>query len=227
MSAQNKHCTNPVRVMIVEDYKLARVGLKYALLEFEDIEVTAEAESGEEAVRIALTQSPDVILMDLGLPGINGLEATVQIKEKYPHIKVIVLTSHELEEDIHASFAAGATGYCLKNIEPKALLGVIKTVYTGACWIDPSVTKTALKCFTKIENFGVFSFKNPENKIHLTTREREILALVVKGKNNMEIAKDLIISPHTAKAHVCNIMHKLNVEDRTQAAVKAIQENLI
>jgi len=227
MSAQNKYTSDPIKVMIVEDYKLARVGLRYSLKEFYHIQIVAEAECGEDAVALADIHRPDVVLMDLGLPGINGLEATVQIKERNSEIKVIALTSHEFEEDIRASFSAGVTAYCLKDIEPKTLAEVIQTVITGACWIHPSVTRAALNCFKKAENYGVFSFEKPKPRIYLTAREKEILVLVAKGKNNTEIAEKLIISTHTAKAHVCNILRKFEVEDRTLLAVKAVQESYI
>lgn len=227
MSAQKQLGQNPIRVMIVEDYKLQRIGLKLALKEFPNIEVVAETGCGETALEFANIYRPSVILMDLGLPGINGLEATSKIRIEHPEIKVIVLTSHGLEEDIRASLGAGATGYCLKDIEPKILSDVINTVNTGACWIDPTVARQALRCFAKTESFSKFSFRQREEKVHLTQREQEILKLMSEGKNNTEIAKELIISVHTAKAHSCNIMRKLDVTDRTQAAVKAVREGLI
>lgn len=219
---------NPIKVIIVEDYKLTRVGLRYALNEFENIDVICEAESGEKGVEMILQQKPDVVLMDLGLPGINGLEATMTIKEKCPEIKVIMLTSHEREDEVLASLGAGATAYCLKDIDPRTLSEVIKNVAQGACWIDPNVAKLALKLFPKPENAGLLSSSEVQDvKSHLTERETEVLKLLVMGKSNTEIAKDLIVSVHTAKAHVCSILQKLCVDDRVQAAVKAIKENLI
>lgn len=224
----SKKSSEAVRVVIIEDYKLTRVGLRYALNEFEHISVVGEAETGEDGIDVVLNHTPDIVLMDLGLPGINGLEATMKIKEKLPDIKVIILTSHEREEEVIASFGSGAIAYCLKDIEPKTLSEVIKSVATGACWIDPNVAKMALKLFPRPENANLLpSSEVNEIKGQLTERELEVLRLLVQGKSNTEIAKDLIVSVHTAKAHVCSILQKLCVDDRVQAAVKAIRENLI
>lgn len=222
-----KNCET-IKVVIIEDYKLTRVGLRYALNEFEHIEVIGETETGEDGIEMVLLKKPDIVLMDLGLPGINGLEATMRIKEQLPDVKIIMLTSHEREEEVVASFGSGAVAYCLKDIEPKTLAEVIKSVATGACWIDPNVAKMALKLFPKPENANLLpSSEVNEIKGQLTERELEVLRLLVQGKSNTEIAKDLIVSVHTAKAHVCSILQKLCVDDRVQAAVKAIRENLI
>ncbi len=210
---------NPIKVIIVEDYKLTRVGLRYALNEFEHINVIGEAESGEAGLEFIKKEKPDVILMDLGLPGINGLEATMKAKEIHPDVKVIILTSHEREEEVLAALGSGAIAYCLKDIDPTALSEVIRSVAQGACWIDPNVAKLALKLFHEHEPI--------DPKGHLTDRETEVLKLLVKGKSNTEIAKELIVSVHTAKAHVCSILQKLCVDDRVQAAVKAIKEGIV
>lgn len=223
-----KNNCETIKVVIIEDYKLTRVGLRYALNEFEHIEVIGETETGEDGIEMVLLKKPDIVLMDLGLPGINGLEATMRIKEQLPDVKIIMLTSHEREEEVVASFGSGAVAYCLKDIEPKTLAEVIKSVATGACWIDPNVAKMALKLFPKPENANLLpSSEVNEIKGQLTERELEVLRLLVQGKSNTEIAKDLIVSVHTAKAHVCSILQKLCVDDRVQAAVKAIRENLI
>lgn len=228
LKTQPKKSEQAIRVVIVEDYKLTRVGLRYALNEFEHINVVGEAETGEGGIEVVLAQNPDIVLMDLGLPGINGLEATMKIKEKLPDVKIIMLTSHEREEEVIASFGSGAIAYCLKDIEPKTLSEVIKSVATGACWIDPNVAKMALKLFPRPENANLLpSSEINEIKGQLTERELEVLRLLVQGKSNTEIAKELIVSVHTAKAHVCSILQKLCVDDRVQAAVKAIRENLI
>ena len=139
--------TDEVRVVIVEDYKLTRVGLRYALNQIENINVIAEAESAEEGIEIIKKERPDVVLMDLGLPHMNGLEATMKIKEISPETQVVILTSHDREEEVLASFGSGATAYCLKDIDPQALSDVIKCAANGACWIDPTVAKMALKLF--------------------------------------------------------------------------------
>ncbi|GBF23314.1 two-component response regulator, partial [Candidatus Gastranaerophilus sp. (ex Termes propinquus)] len=174
---------DPIRVIIVEDYKLTRVGLRYALNEFEHIDVVCEAENGEKGIEMVAKETPDVVLMDLGLPGINGLEATMAIKENHPDIKIVMLTSHEREDEVLASLGAGATAYCLKDIDPKTLSEVIKNVAQGACWIDPNVAKLALKLFPKPENAGFLSNSEvSDTKSHLTERETEVLKLLVMGK---------------------------------------------
>ncbi len=221
----------PVKVMIVEDYKLTRVGLRCALNQHEDIEVINEAENAEDALKMIEQKAPDVVIMDLGLPDMNGLEATMKIMENNTNkkdIKVIILTSHDREEEVMASLGAGATGYCMKDIDPDTLANVIKQVNQGACWLDPNVCKTALKIFPRPENTQlIYKQETKDDKGHLTEREQEVLRLLVKGKSNTEIASELIVSVHTAKAHVCSILQKLCVDDRVQAAVKAIKEGLV
>ncbi|MDO5436821.1 MAG: response regulator transcription factor [bacterium] len=229
--------TKPVKVLIAEDYKLTRVGLRCALNNYENIEVINEAETAEEALSMIERKRPDVVIMDLGLPDMNGLEATVKIMENFnrkireengKEIKVIILTSHDREEEVMASLGAGATGYCMKDIDPDTLADVIRQVDKGACWLDPNVCALALKVFPKPENTKlIYKQETKDDKGHLTDREQEVLRLLVKGKSNTEIASELIVSVHTAKAHVCSILQKLCVDDRVQAAVKAIKEGLV
>ena len=223
-----KDSTKDIKVVIVEDYKLTRVGLRYALNEIENINVISEASNAEVGLDIIKKERPDVVLMDLGLPGMNGLEATSKIKEFDPNIKVVVLTSHDREEEVVASLGSGANGYCLKDIDPITLSTVIKNVARGACWIDSNVAHLALKMFPKPENTEIMNDVNHlDPKAKLTEREQEVLRLLVQGKSNTEIATELIVSVHTAKAHVCSILQKLCVDDRVQAAVKAIKEGLV
>ncbi|OGI00791.1 MAG: hypothetical protein A2104_06450 [Candidatus Melainabacteria bacterium GWF2_32_7] len=217
-----------VKIVIVEDYKLTRVGLRSSLNEYEGIIVVGEAEDAEKGLKVIKELKPDVVLMDLGLPEINGIEATQQIKTFDENIKVIILTSHDRDEEVLAALGSGANAYCLKDIEPHTLVNVIKTVSQGAAWLDPSIAKVALNLFPKPESTKVlYSNEAPDARAQLTERELEVLKLLVKGKSNTEIAKDLIVSVHTAKAHVCSILQKLCVDDRVQAAVKAIRENII
>lgn len=217
-----------VSVVIVEDYKLTRVGLKSTLNEYEHINVIGEAEDANEGLKIIEKLNPDVVLMDLGLPGMNGLEATLKIKEKCKNTKVIILTSHERGEEVIAALGAGANAYCLKDITPETLSEVIKNVADGACWVDPAVSSVALNFFPKPENITLLQTTEVQDaRAQLTERELEVLRHLVKGKSNTEIAKELIVSVHTAKAHVCSILQKLCVDDRVQAAVKAIKENII
>lgn len=223
-----------VRTLIVEDYKLTRVGLKCALDSCEDISVVHESETAEDAIEFLKNEKADVVIMDLGLPDMNGLEATLKITEMVKrgeienNVKIIVLTSHDRDEEIIAALGAGATGYCMKDIDPDTLSRVIIQVNNGALWLDPNVCRAALKLFPKPENTQlVFKQETHDEKGHLTEREHEVLKLLVKGKSNTEIASELIVSVHTAKAHVCSILQKLCVDDRVQAAVKAIKEGLV
>ncbi len=215
-------------VVIVEDYKLTRFGLKATLNEFEGITVVGEAENAEEGLKLVEKLKPDVVLMDLGLPGMNGIEATQKLKEISGDSKIVILTSHEREEEVIAAMGSGANGYCLKDIDPQSLVNVIVSVGQGAAWIDPSVSKYILNLMPKPESTKILnSYEISDARAQLTERELEVLKLLVKGKSNTEIAKDLIVSVHTAKAHVCSILQKLCVDDRVQAAVKAIKENII
>lgn len=217
-----------VRVVIIEDYKLTRVGLKSTLNEFPNINVVGEAEDALEGIKVIQKVDTDVVLMDLGLPGMNGLEATIKLKEVLPDVKVIILTSHERSEEVIAALGSGANAYCLKDISPETLSEVIKNVADGACWVDPAVSSAALNFFPKPENVTLMNTSEAQDaRAQLTERELEVLKHLVKGKSNTEIAKELIVSVHTAKAHVCSILQKLCVDDRVQAAVKAIKENII
>ncbi len=220
--------TGEVRVVIVEDYKLTRIGLRSTLNEFENVTVIGEAEDAVSGLEIIQREKPDVVLMDLGLPGMNGLEATMKVKEVSPDTNVVILTSHERGEEVVAALGAGACSYCLKDIDPNVLSQVITSAPKGACWIDATVAKVALNLFPKPENISNLPKMDvTDARAQLTDRELEVLRHLVQGKSNTEIAKELIVSVHTAKAHVCSILQKLCVDDRVQAAVKAIKENII
>lgn len=220
--------TGEVRVVIVEDYKLTRIGLRSTLNEFENVTVIGEAEDAVSGLEIIQREKPDVVLMDLGLPGMNGLEATMKVKEVSPDTNVVILTSHERVEEVVAALGAGACSYCVKDIDPNVLSQVITSAAKGACWIDATVAKVALNLFPKPENISNLPKMDvTDARAQLTDRELEVLRHLVQGKSNTEIAKELIVSVHTAKAHVCSILQKLCVDDRVQAAVKAIKENII
>lgn len=217
-----------IKVAIVEDFKLTRVGLRCALNENKDLNVVAEAEDAMEGLKLIERSKPDVILMDLGLPGMNGIEATIKVKEMFPDSKVIALTSHDREEEVIAALSSGASAYCLKDIDPVKLADVVRDVAEGACWIDPMVSQMALNSFPKVDNIGFLPSKSQsEGRVPLTEREYEVLKHLVTGKSNTEIAKELIVSVHTAKAHVCSILQKMCVNDRVQAAVKAVKEGMV
>lgn len=218
-----------IKVAIIEDFKLTRVGLRCALNENNDMNVVAEAEDAIEGLKLIERSKPDVILMDLGLPGMNGIEATIKVKEMCPDTKVIaLLTSHDREEEVIAALSSGASAYCLKDIDPSKLADVVRDVAEGACWIDPMVSQMALNSFPKVDNIGFLPNKTQsEGRVPLTEREYEVLKHLVTGKSNTEIAKELIVSVHTAKAHVCSILQKMCVNDRVQAAVKAVKEGMV
>ena len=215
-----------IEIVLVEDYKLTRVGLRMALNEFDKLEVTGEAEDAETGIELIKKTKPQVVLMDLGLPGMSGLEATQKILEFAPDTKIIILTSHGQEEEVLAALGTGAKAYCLKDISPETLALVIQNVALGGCWLDPNIANYVLNTLPAPENLNFLSSNNLQ-KVQLTEREIEVLRLLVKGKSNTEIAKELIVSVHTAKAHVCSILQKLCVDDRVQAAVKAVKEHLV
>lgn len=217
-----------LNVIIVEDFKLTRVGLRCALNANDDINVIAECDNAVTGLELIEKHKPDVVLMDLGLPEMNGIEATIKVKEMLPETKIIALTSHDREEEVIAALASGAHGYCLKDIDPTKLADVVRDVANGVCWIDPQVAQIALNAFPKPENTSLLPAKSgATGRVPLTERECEVLKHLVMGKSNTEIAKELIVSVHTAKAHVCSILQKMCVNDRVQAAVKAVREGLV
>ena len=217
-----------ISVVIVEDFKLTRVGLRCALNSNQDINVVAESEDALNGIKKIQKYNPDVVLMDLGLPQMNGIEAIIKIREFSKDMKIIALTSQDREEEVVAALSSGANAYCLKDIDPEKLAQVIRDVNNGVCWIDPEVAKLALKSIPKIEDAAlVGEHANSGVKIPLTEREYEVLKHLVSGKSNTEIAKELIVSVHTAKAHVCSILQKMCVNDRVQAAVKAVKEGMV
>ena len=217
-----------ISVIIIEDFKLTRVGLRCALNSNEDIKVIAESDNAIDGLELIRMHNPNVVLMDLGLAGMNGIEATLKIKEMNKDIKVIALTSHDREEEVIATLSSGAMAYCLKDIDPTKLADVIRDVADGVCWLDPVIARKVLDAFPKQETLGLLRGKTvEEGRVPLTEREFEVLKHLVEGKSNTEIAKELIVSVHTAKAHVCSILQKMCVNDRVQAAVKAVKEGLV
>jgi two-component system, NarL family, response regulator len=208
---------NNLRVLLVEDDELFRLGLVVRLQQESGIEILAE----EMAVELTNQYLPDVVLLDVGLPGIGGVEACRQIKQLHPHIPVLVLTSHFKKQLIEQLIAAGASGYCLKGIEAETLILALRSVAAGASWWDAATTAEIRAAFqsTPVQ-------ETKENN-PLTSRETEILALIAAGKSNNEIAQKLNITIGTVRVHVHAILQKLEVRDRTSAAILAIQQNLI
>ena len=220
--------TCEIKVVIIEDFKLTRVGLRCALNENEDINVVGENEIAMGGLRIIEQLKPDVVLMDLGLPGMNGIEAIMKLRETNKTTKVIALTSHDRAEEVIAVLSAGANAYCLKDIDPIKLADVIRDVANGVCWLDAEVAEKVLRSFPKQDKLSLLNSKsNQDSQVPLTEREYEVLRHLVSGKSNTEIAKELIVSVHTAKAHVCSILQKMCVNDRVQAAVKAVREGIV
>lgn len=217
-----------IKILLVEDQKLMRIGIKSLFCDYPEMEIIGEATSGKEAIEKSKLIKPDIVLMDLGLPDITGVEATKQILEYNNNIRVIVLTSHITEDEVTASLQAGASAYIIKDISTEFLMNVIKMIRLGAMWLDPQIVP-----FIRDKNCGIIPARQlsrsvfKERHSNLTQREYEVLKLIVDGQSNSDIAKSLTISEHTAKAHVCNIIQKLVVDDRTQAAVKALKEGLV
>lgn len=220
-----------ISVLLVEDHTMTRMGLSLVLEQAEGIELVAEAEDGLSGVEKAQEYSPDVILMDIGLPNIDGIEATKRIKEINPDSKVLIFTSRDNEDDVFASFKAGADGYIMKGSSPAQTTNAIKAVSEGTAWIDPTIARLVLSNIQKNTPTpapsGEINYKAGRNTYGLTEREMEVLALIVEGLSNPQIADKLVITRATAKAHVHSILQKLYVDDRTKAAVMAMKEGLV
>jgi two-component system, NarL family, response regulator len=210
-----------IKILLVEDDELFRLGLVVRLQQEKGIEILAEAIDGEMAIELTNQYLPDVVLLDVGLPGIGGVEACRQIKQLHPKIPVLVLTSHFKKQLIEQLIAVGASGYCLKGIEAETLILALRSVAAGASWWDAATT-TEIRAAFKSTPVQETNENNP-----LTGRETEILALIAAGKSNHEIAQQLHITIGTVRVHVHAILQKLEVRDRTSAAIMAIQQNLI
>jgi DNA-binding NarL/FixJ family response regulator len=211
-------------ILLVEDQAILRIGLRMTLENTGGFTIR-EAENGQQAVDECEKAAPDLVLMDLQMPVMDGVKATQIIRGKFPKVKVLVLTTFSRDEDIFAAFAAGAEGYCLKDISQEQLVRAITGVAEGAIWLDPAIADRVLRNVSAPAPQPTKASTDP--KFGLTPRELEVLSLVVKGMTNQEIAQTLYVSPETAKSHVKNIMDKLTVSDRTQAAVKALREGLL
>ncbi len=211
-------------ILIVEDHELTRFGLKTAFEGVDYVENLYEADSAENAIKIFNENKIDVIIMDLGLPNMNGIDATRYIKNLNKDVKVIILTSHNDEKEVLNCLKAGANAYCSKEINPKRLVQVVQSVADGAAWFDPSIAHIVLKASA---NSSSFETENKSKDYDLTAREAQILKLMTEGYSNMEIAQILVISINTTKAHVANILQKLEVDDRLQAALKALKNKIV
>lgn len=220
------------RLVLVEDHQMTLVGLRMILEQQSTLQVVGEASSGTDALRVAREQTPDVILMDIGLPEMDGIEATQQVKALLPNVKIIMLTSKDNENDVFAALAAGADAYCMKGITPERLIAAIESVSDGAAWLDPAIARLVLGRLQGASAPAGANYNdgpNPEALLEcpLTPRELEVLRLIVDGLSNPEIAEELVITKATAKAHVHSILQKLCVDDRTQAAVLAMRQGYV
>jgi DNA-binding NarL/FixJ family response regulator len=221
-----------INVLLVEDHELYRMGLAMLLDKADGINLIAEASDGIVGVRKAREFSPDVILMDIGLPNMDGIEATQRIKDFLPEVKVLMFTSRDSEHDVFESFKAGADGYIMKGASPEQTITAIKSVYDGIGWLDSAIAKMVFS------NIGInkrylndtttdFLNKKDKNSYGLTERELDVLSLMVDGLTNPQIADKLVITKATAKAHVHSILQKLCAASRTQATVLAMKEGLV
>ncbi|MBS0017041.1 MAG: response regulator transcription factor [Arthrospira sp. SH-MAG29] len=208
-----------MRVLIVEDDPMMQLGLEQVLSDCPDITLVGIAEDGYLGVEAAKEKKPDIVIMDIGLPRLDGIAATKQIKEILPEIRVVMLTSHTAETEVLASLSSGADAYCVKGASVDSLIVAIQAAYEGATYLDPQVARLVmehLKPPTPQTNLGT-----------LSPRELEVLKLMVEGKSNPEIAEALYLSPNTIKTHVRGIMNKLAVDDRVMVAVVALRSGLV
>ena len=212
-------------ILIVEDHELTRFGLKTTFEDVDFIGTIYEASSAEEALEIFKNNEIDLVIMDLGLTNMNGIEATKAIHTMRKDAKIIILTSHNDEKEVLNSLKAGANAYCSKEINLQRLVQVVQSVADGAAWFDPSIAHIVLQATsnTKMNTEPDTSYKNYD----LTAREAQILKLMTEGYSNMEIAQHLVISVNTTKAHVASILQKLEVDDRLQAALKALKYQIV
>ena len=211
-----------IKVLVADDHTILRQGIKALLDNQAGIEVIGEAKDGREALALVERLLPDVILMDIGMPGLNGLEATRRIKKKFPGIKVLVLTMYTNEEYVFQILNAGANGYLVKETAFQDLISAIKAVYRDEAFMSPSISKKVINRYTQ----GVRKANDTTCDI-LTTREREILQLIAEGSSSKKIAEALFISPKTVETHRTHIMDKLNIHNRTDLVKYAIRTGIV
>jgi NarL family two-component system response regulator LiaR len=211
----------PIRVLLVDDHAVVRKGLRALLDREPGIEVAGEAENGEQAVHAADRLGPDVILMDLEMPGMGGTEATRQISTSHPERRIVVLTSHAAEEDVFPALKAGALGYLLKHSAPEDVLQAIRQAHRGETVLHPAIARMVLQ-----ELHRPAQSKQPPTAEPLSERELEVLRLLARGMSNQEIADTLVVGEATVRSHVSSILRKLQLASRTQAALYALREGL-
>lgn len=219
--------TQEIRLVLADDHAVVRSGTRELLEQQPDLKIIGEASDGNEAVRLAGELQPDVIVMDVRMPAMSGVEATRQIKATYPNVKVLVLTAHDDDEYVFALLQAGANGYLLKTAEIEELVRAIRTVAAGKSALAPEVTGKVVAQFTSGKSLPEVLTETQENYDGLTERELDILRLVGQGLSNKQIGKRLFISDRTVQAHLSNIFSKLNVSSRTEAVMYAVRKGWI
>jgi NarL family two-component system response regulator LiaR len=210
---------NRIRIVLVDDHAVVRSGLAAFLMAYDDLELVGEASDGSEAVALCARVQPDVVLMDLVMPEMDGATATRLIRERYPQIKVIALTSFKEDDLVQGVLAAGAIGYLLKNVSTDDLAGAIRSAHAGRPTLAPEAAQALIQNAARKQD--------SEPGYDLTDREREVLRLMVEGLNNSAIAEKLFVSRSTIKFHVSNILSKLHVSSRTEAVAYALQQDLV
>ncbi|WP_082233348.1 response regulator [Halobacillus massiliensis] len=219
------------RIVLIDDHKLFREGVK-RILDFEaSFEVVAEGDDGSQALDLIDKHNPDIVLMDINMPSMNGVEATAELTKRYPSLKIIILSIHDDENYVTHALKTGAQGYLLKEMDSDALIEAIKVVSNGGSYLHPKVTHNLVAEYRRLsdtasnEAFRTIEYRKP---LHLLTRrECEVLQLLADGQSNRGVAEALFISEKTVKNHVSNILQKMNVNDRTQAVVTAIKNGWV
>ncbi|HWU42022.1 MAG TPA: response regulator transcription factor [Bdellovibrio sp.] len=210
-------------LVLIEDYKLIRIGLRKVLDSDPELEVVGEGENAEQGLQLIQKLRPELVILDLGLPDMDGFQLTREIRKNNPYIKILVLTSHDTEQEVMQALAAGANAYCLKDIMSDRLVEVVKSVCEGSVWLDTRVASRALRVFSECAANRHETF----NRLTLTPKEREVLRLLVEGMSNIQIMRALEISMQATKNHICSILQKLSAQDRMEATLKAIQQSLV
>ncbi|WP_062528648.1 response regulator [Demequina rhizosphaerae] len=217
-----------IRVALVDDQAMVRVGLRMILESEDDVEVVAEATSGVEAARIVADHAPDVVLMDVRMPGMDGLTATREVLAAHPGTRIVILTTFDDDEYVYEALRAGASGFLLKSVDGDALVSAVRVVAGGEALLAPEVTRRVIEQFARTSPGTVEEEEPPADAVgDLSDREVEVLRLMARGLSNQEIAAELFVSATTVKTHVSHILTKLGVRDRVQAVVEAYDSGIV